>query len=152
MWLFTTKVFMMKFLKKIKKSEETQDLNISADDIDLLAALCEKCLPIVKKNFLSRKTYSYYVPADETNISVVRGVFMKYGLVTDSAVSDGVGYVFIEHKNKAHAVVVADLMRDIRHRKQQLVLDFYNKRDNAIWWKVQERLNEMKYNEKQIQK
>lgn len=142
----------MKFLKKIKTSEEKQDLNVSAEDIDLLAVLCEKCLPIVKRKFLSRKTYSYYIPADETNIGIIRGVFTKYGLVTDNDVSDGVGYVFIEHQNKAHAMAVSDLMRNIRRRKQQLVLDFYNKRDNAIWWTVQERLNEMKRSEQQIQK
>ncbi len=145
----------MKFLKNIanKKVAEKQTINISDEDRDLLAVLCGTCVPMVQKGVFMLKTYSYYFPADEDNLDVIIKLFAKYGLVMEQRThhhSNGFieRFVRVEHKNRAHGESVAGLMRVIHKRKQEIARDFCLKHEKSIWWKLQERINDMKQIEK----
>lgn len=145
---------MMNFLKNIanKTINAPQNLNVSDEDRDLLAVSCETCLPVVHKGIFLRRAYSYYFPVDENNLDFVIGLFEKYGLTLERRESDRRGYIEhfirIAHKNKVQGEKIADLMRAIGKRKQELVMDFYTKREKSVWWKLQGQIMAMN----QIQK
>lgn len=136
----------MKFLKNIKNENTQTNLNVSDDDIDLLAAMCERCLPLVKNGLFSRKTSSYYFPVDDYNIDIANSIFTKYGLVTEICSYKKYALcVRIYHNDKAQAKQIADLMQSIRQRKHELILEFYNNRSKATkWWEIQMRISNMK--------
>ena len=144
----------MKFLKNLKNKniDDGQPLNVPSDDIDVFAVLCDKCLPMVKRGLFGRKTYSYYFPADEANLYILQTLFEKNGLTVKYCTRESSGYfeqfLSIEHKNYNHGIAVADFMQSIRDRKRELTSEFYSKRSDATWWKVQEYINSVK----QIQK
>lgn len=136
----------MKFLKNIKNENGQPNLNVSDDDIDLLAAISERCLPLIKNSFISRKTSSYYFPMDDYNIDIANSIFTKYGLLTEiCSYKEYALCVRIYHNDKAQAKQIADLMQSIRQRKHELILEFYNNRSKATkWWEIQMRISNMK--------
>ena len=55
-------------------------LNISEQDIGLLAMMCAKCYPFVyKKNIFSKK-YAYYFPKYKSDLILAKDIFDKNGI------------------------------------------------------------------------
>lgn len=69
-------------LQKIVKHEKSESVFcMSQEDVEMLALMCIRCIPILKqRKFIFSKYYSYYVPASEKGLSVVKSMFEKNGI------------------------------------------------------------------------
>lgn len=78
----------MKFLNfiedKIKKYFDNPGITISEQDVDKLASMCEKCRStVIKRGFLLNQKYAYYIPDNESNLTVAKEIFERNGIPMD---------------------------------------------------------------------
>ena len=141
----------MKFLKKLSDQNAKQQLNLnfSDRDIDVLAVMAEKCLPIVKKGIFSRKTYSYYVLVDEVNVEIAHDLFADNGINMEYRVYEDNGYVRrllrVKHDNPYQSAQIIEIMHKIEKRKHELNREmFFGKGKDKTWWQIQDYIIDLK--------
>ena len=131
----------MSFSENLAHNKKVPNVNMSKIEMDMLAVLCDKSFPCVKRGFIVRKTCSYYIPLSEYRLDFVERIFAKYGFVTVRSTYKDHMCLRVEHVNKEYATAIVEFMSLLDKRRRELTVDAYKNRGKSVWWDVQKSID-----------